>query len=551
MYSMIIVDDEPSTRLGLSECVDWSRYGIRVAGEADDGGRGWELFEALQPDIVVTDVKMPGMDGIELARRIASSGRKTHLIFVSGYDDVDYLKSALKTDAADYILKPIDLAELEDVIGKVVDRAEKDRTVQRQMQEMENKLLMSIPLLREKFWTRLIRGTERSANELSKQMSFLGLDFPIGGDCCAVIIRIDDQAVVLKDMPERDIELCSFAVQNICLELLGPGLAGCVLEYNRGEFVAVVSLRSEEDRDTLYALLKTVKKQLCAFLGRFAEISLTIGLGEVVSPLTELHESYRMASEAASLKLFLGKNHIITVDQLGNGGSPGHRRLSELAAQTGPVLKAGDADKVSQYAGELFAELSRCRSVRLKSCQTICLETLLSASKLLIDLNLQDEALEREERELRATLFELETLQDMQARIEAYLLRACRLVARMKLQKSSRLIETVKRLIHERYSTNLTIKEIAAEVYLTSTYICLLFKQETGETINEYLTRVRMEKAKELLEIAGTKLYDICFAIGYAEPGYFSKQFKKYCGLSPSEYRERALASLRSGLDGR
>jgi len=543
MYKLVIVDDEESTRSGLVECFDWERFGIRVVGEADDGIKGWELIERLQPDIVITDVKMPGMDGIALADRIVRRGKPVKLIFVSGYDDVDLLKSAMKMDAADYILKPIDLAELSSVIGKVVDRTEKERSLRQRMTEMESKLAQSIPLLREKFWTRLIRGAAGYGGELDRQKAFLGFSFPMDGEYCAAIIRLDDQATLFNRMQERDIELISFAVQNICQEIIDSALSGYVFEYNRGEFVSVIALRTEEDRDLLYAVLKEIKEKLCGFLQRFADISLTIGLGEVVSPLTELHDSYRSAGDAVDQKLFLGKNNIITVDRLGNGNNPDHRHVSGLVERVTAILKTADKDRVSRYLQEIFDYLARSRNVNLKYCQMVCLEILIGASKFLIDVNLLNEVLEAEEKRLRDALFGLETLADMKDGVESYLHLVCSHIGCMQKQKSSRLITQVKELIHSRYATNLTIKDMAKEVYLTSTYMCLLFKQETGETINEYLTRLRMEKAKELLRNPDIRLYDICHAIGYAEPGYFSKQFKKYSGFTPSEYRDMVTSS--------
>lgn len=537
MYRLFLVDDEPGARKGLRNYFKWDRYGIEVVGEADDGDSAIELIQQVKPDIVLTDVKMPNMDGIQLAIKLREQFENIKIVFISGHDDVEYLKSALKVEAIDYILKPVNLKELEAVIEKVLNIIGSEERQKEVLNQMNIKLNQSMPLLRERFLISLIHDRITNLASVEKKMDFLGINLPTAGMLCVFVISVDDSAEVFDNITERDRQLTSFAIINTCQELIDMYTGGYAFENRPGEYVGILRLHPDDEEEKLFALANNIKDSLQEYL----QLSVTIGVGKKVDQLGKLTESYTMAYEAASQKLFLGKNQTITMDCLETGTDNVYRFDMEKGQKLILSLRAADEKNMMKILDEVFDGLLNSRNSSSMYCHNICLNLILLASNLSIELDIFPEDERFKEKTLMENLFRLETVEDMKRFVTVYFQQICALIYEKRSRKSRNVIEQIKEIIAKRFSENLTVNDIANEVFLTSTYVCLIFKQETGETINEYLTKVRMENAKLLLKDYSFKLYDICYAVGYEYPNYFSKQFKKYTGLSPSEYREKSM----------
>ena len=264
-------------------------------------------------------------------------------------------------------------------------------------------------------------------------------------------------------------------------------------------------------------------------------------MGFIVQGIENLSKSYSKAYENVSQRLFLGKNSIITVDSVETVEDFIYKFDIEKAQQLTNLLKSVDELKLRESIEEIFKQISKYKYANVKYCLNVSLQLVLTSSRVLMELQINNEEVGSEEDKIWEELFKLETLEDMKNTVTEYLIKLCRHISLKRNKKSRNVIEQIKKIINNRYKDNIGINEIAQEVYLTTTYLCMVFKQETGETVNDYLTKVRIEKARELLKDPQNKLYDICYEIGYSEPGYFSKIFKKHTGLTPSEYRENIL----------
>jgi two-component system response regulator YesN len=271
---------------------------------------------------------------------------------------------------------------------------------------------------------------------------------------------------------------------------------------------------------------------------RLIQTSMTVGVGSCVHHINDISYSYDIAMEAVKQKMFLGNNQIITVDDMEAERNNDLRRIHNKVDAIPSLLKTGTEEKVIEYLNALFDELTTYRSMSQHYCRVIAIQVVSGASHFLMEYEMGTRELEEQEQSLWEELFSFETIHDIKLALGDYLLQVCRTVGEKRTKKSHEAIERIKRIINDKYQENLTITEIANQVFFSSTYICLLFKQETGETINDYMTKFRMEKAKELLVNTEHKLHDISLMIGYVEPSYFSKQFKRLVGFSPSEYRE-------------
>lgn len=537
MIKLFIVDDEPNTREGLRYYFDWHKYDIEVVGEADDGSIALEPILRLLPDIVLTDIRMPEMDGLQLANKLRDAKSETKIIFVSGYEDINYLKTALKVKAVDYILKPVNLEELAAVIEKTIKAINEEKAEKRLIYEMNAKLIESMPTLREKFFMTLVRDGIDEEIDINEKIRFLELQLPNDANYCVIALSIDDKLTKFEYMTEKDKQIMCFSIINICEELINKSMSGYIFENRIGEYVCILKIKPSDPEDNLYTLISDIKESMLKYL----KISFTIGVGFIVHGLVNLSKSYSKAYENVSQRLFLGKNNIITVDSLETEEDFTYKFDIEKVQQLTNLLKSVDEIKLTKAIEEIFMQISKYKYANVKYCINVCLQLLLTSSRVLMELQINNEEIDIDENEVWEELFKLETLEDMKNSVTRYFVKLCKHISIKRNKKCRNVIEQIKKIIDNKYKENIGINDIAQEVYLTTTYLCMVFKQETGETVNDYLTKVRIEKARELLKEPKNKLYDICYEIGYSEPGYFSKIFKKHTGLTPSEYRENLL----------
>lgn len=533
MFKLVIADDEPSARYGIRDCIDWKQFNIDVVGEADDGTTALEIIEETKPDIVITDVKMSNMDGIKLAKLLREQNYNIKIIFISGYDDVDYIRSALKLDAIDYVLKPIDLEELENVISKVVTLIKEEKQKEKIMDQMEQKLLKSMPLLKEKFLIDLVLNDFEDISMLKEKLKFLNMNLSIEGKYCILIVNID-KTNSYKDRSEKDRQLTSFVVMNICQELINQYFKGYIVEKGQDNFLCIIELDEENATKNLYELATYIQFNLY----RCLQLDITIAMGNIVNHISLLSESHVIAERALSQKLYLGKNQIITDDDIEtNYGSEYYISLTK-EEKIATLLKVGNEEKLMDTLTDFFSKLYDTKNTNVKYFQVICLQLFHVALKVLIELELNIEEL-RNEQLMWETILKADTLKEMEKIILIHYKTVNDFIKEKNSNKNNSVIVKIKDIIQQKYYSNITVNEIADEIFLTSNYICKIFKQETGITINEYLTKIRIEKSKEMLEEPQNKLYDICYAVGYSDPSYFNKVFKKNTGLSPSQFRRK------------
>ena len=212
MYNIIIADDEKTVRMGLKEFFQFSGMQINVCAEADNGASAWELIVENEPDVVLTDIKMPIMDGLELTQKIVSQYPEIKIVFISGYDDRDFLKQALKFEVVDYIFKPIDYKELEMVIRKVLNIVDEKKIQKNKFLEMQEKIEKSMPILQEKFFMNIVRGGYKNKESLISQAEFLNIQIADNARYCIMIAEFDDMILVFDNISECDRQCYSYGI---------------------------------------------------------------------------------------------------------------------------------------------------------------------------------------------------------------------------------------------------------------------------------------------------------------------------------------------------
>ena len=537
MLKMIIADDELKTLEGISDCLNWSDYGIEIAGFARNGLQAAELVRECNPDILLTDIKMPKMDGIQLSMNIRAEFPDLKIIFITGHADLGYIKSAFKCDVIDYILKPVDPEELAAVVRKAAETCRLEKNAAKSRVSLENKIRQSMPLLQENFFRLLISGELANNGDILQRMEFLDVDLPVSGIYLVMLLDIDDYYLLARNYSIHDKQLLSFSTTNIAAEVINSHARGIAFEYNESEFLCIICFPAAVDDSLIETAIGSIAVELKNHLNNILQISVTVGIGEKVGQIGEIALSYQRARFAVQQKLLVGKNSIIYGDlakQESGSEMPLNARESESLYI---ALRLGSFARVSQAVNQIFEKFERMQNPDKPYIRMICLQLLSVANRVMTEFSAGAADEQLNIYHLVDNLLKLETLADLKSFILATCQTICDKISKMQHVSSKKAIDEIKAIIGRKYSEDISINSIAADVFLTPSYICLLFKQETGETINSYLTRYRIEKAKELISGKTVRLYEVSRLVGYNDPKHFSKLFKKYTGFNPSDYK--------------
>ncbi len=526
MYRILIVDDEPIVREGISSTIDWNAHGFELVGACKDGREGLQAFETLKPDVVITDICMPFVDGLELAAWIGEEHPNVRTILLTGHDEFDYAQEAVRLHVRDFLLKPITANELRSVLDDV--KRDLDGEVRRREEQshLEAQLAESVPLLRERFLNRLIRGHVLPA-DANRRRNVLEID--LSGNAYAV-------ALCDLDSPDGGDELSGIALTRIAADSAGNNAA--VFSTPDEESVLVVA---EDSFPECAARVLSCAEEVSRNVTREMARSVSIGIGKPVARLEEIERSYREAKSALERRFVLGSTRIITTDEARGSDEPaesaGRRAPRDRfvrSIRTGAALEARDALTTLVNS---FEARGVDRDACLVSMQRLLADTLSALEELGVDY--------RRVEHLGTNPFErlsaLKTLRQM----ESWFLETEKAI-RSTLEHrrddhSRRKAVAAEAYIREHFNeNNLSLSRVCSALSVSKSYLSPVFKAHTGVTFVEYLTKTRMDRACELLAHGNLRTYEVAEEVGFRDAHYFSVTFRKQTGVTPTEYRARA-----------
>jgi two-component system, response regulator YesN len=523
MYKVLLVDDEELDLEGMKRFIPWVDLGMEVVDGINNALSACEIIKNKDIDILVSDVNMPYMSGLELARIALEHKPNIRIIFVSGYQEFSYVQEALSLKAYSYVLKPMNDKELISSLLKVkrdLDDELKHREVEMAYHEM-------IPIVKSDFLIRLLEReeSEESLAKMSISYEFDQLKWPIR----VAVMELDNLSWRQAGSLTTQKELARTFMQRIHQAIAEMSkIPYCKLSSQR---VAIL-LEDSNYNAMIDAFMDSVQRQLTT--------SMTTGIGEPVYTLDQLQLSYRQAVEAVEGKMFLGKGSVIKYEDVST--EPGMLDAKMLDERMNTLLKAMEEYELVQICDELetlFGSIQNLRSrftVHNMSNYIIWkLEQYLSSrNEDLFDL------LGMEIHHLDI-LMQFETVSDIRSWFIQHIFEISERLYEKSNSRDSKFIRSVIQTMKERMSENITIKDIAQHFSFSPSHIGFLIKERSGNTFNELLVQLRMEKACELLKEPGLKIYEVADQVGYRYLPYFSRQFKEKFAMTPMEYRKREL----------
>ncbi|TVY01428.1 response regulator transcription factor [Cohnella terricola] len=502
MYNVMIVDDEPFIAEGLIDSVDWSGYGLEVVGSAENGKAALELLRRIAVDILITDISMPVMNGLELIRQAREILPHLKVIILSGFNEFDYLKEGMKLGIENYLLKPVNFQELRSTLSSTVDKL---NTVKPERVFGDDE----IGILRDNIMLRWLTG-RISPQEFSDRLSMLGIELTKPYAAVA-IVRSDG---------ERD----GYAETE---RMLAGEESAIVFRDAEDDAVIVFGMNDpDSDRGDAERRLRELAEKETIRSG-----GIRIALGPA-KPVAEAAVSYERARRAQQFFLVAPELSFIDFDRLPVASGTGLPEGSLTWASYAKDLVAKDnAELLRRIAGD-FAAIRASENadpVRVKG----------AAVELIIRIKMETDKLNRPEAsEAYRNALERVMNADSLERIEIAVKDAAAFASSSFAgEDMSPVIKQVLRHIEEHYAESLTLKSMGQQFHIHPNYLGQLFHKQTGETFADYINKYRIEKAKKLLLESSLKVNEIARQVGYWEIGYFYKQFKKHVGIVPGEYK--------------
>jgi len=520
LYKVIIADDENKVRQAIRMMVDWDRLGLS-GEEAANGNALLELAACVRPQIVVTDLRMPGLSGAELLQALRDLDEYLQVIVISGYDDYTYMKQAIVTRTVDYLLKPISKAQLNEALSKAILEFEKRQRVR--VRDESAKLV-----LRDKILARVVEGQTFNHDEFH----YLTDTLPGQAAYTVAVIHIANYSRISKRFAD-DQSLMAFALSNLIAETVKP--LGTVFEQNGKQREWVVLIHKGAPADDEKRLLGEVIRRLHEYL----RVQAYIGVGGAYTSEEAISASYREAKLALEQSQFNTSHAIADYRELNLSESKTGEGDRQKFTLLGEAVERGQLTYIREFIEKWHEAHEGVLIVNLGHIQS-------SAKRIWSELErLTDHAAETDkEALLKLAMQTREALREelqpdaIRDTLLAYVEQAGNLlVDRTQLEADYSVIYEIRTFIGERLHEKITLQDLADKFYLSKESISRSYKKIFGINLFDHVLQLKIDRAKLMLNDARIKVREISDELGFTDESHFSKTFKKYTGFSPRAYR--------------
>lgn len=535
---VFLVEDEMVIQRGIKNSIDWEKEGYIFCGEASDGELAYPMIIKEKPDILITDIRMPFMDGLELCKLVKKELPNIKILILRGYDEFDYAKEAIRLGVTEYLLKPISSGKLLEALNGVsesIRREKEDKDlVRKYMEEMRENTEHE----KQKFFEQMIAGNLSMADALETGKKYeMNLS---AGMYNLLLFRF-----TLGEENRKSGELLGEA--EYAIEKLTERLE-YVFEFQRGvEGWAFLLMADNEEQ--MSERVKELSKDLEEIMKNYSTIAYFGGIGQPVARLRELEESFREAERALAARFTMELNRIISVedirmaqnvDTLDDIEITSFGEIEKTRTMLEKFLNNGAEDEIDEFVDVYINELpeENLKSVLMR--QYIIMDAYIVMMSFCEKIEGIEGEMQAQSEELKNSMKTSQTLEEIKNYIRMLLKKIIGVRDTISGRRYSDIIEIAKDQIRKTYmSDEISLNTIAAEVGMSPSYFSSIFSKEMGKTFVEYLTEIRMDRAKELLMCSSMKTSEIGYEVGYKDPHYFSYIFKKTQNCTPKEFRAR------------
>ncbi|HEX2926580.1 MAG TPA: response regulator [Ruminiclostridium sp.] len=531
MIKTILVDDEFLVRVRLKSCVDWNELGYEIAGEAANGEEALLLVEEVRPGLAIVDINMPLVSGLDFAGVVRTRYPDTKVVILTGYSSFDYARAALQAGVINYLLKPVIKDELKKILCDLREQIEQETQLKESIENLKINSRERITLLKQKYIMSLLDGSIQNFSE--EELEKLKIFCPkLKNEELVVIVAAID-GLLSGGIPEGDGDLWVFAVCNIFNEIFENENCCFEVTYNQNNQIILIvnTVGDNGEKISFLSLCDTVRKLVQEFL----KFTITIGTGKVYGELEKIPSSYKEAQNALKNRLILGNNRIIEYEEIeirkGSAVEALNFRQDMLIN-----LRLGNSAVIIGELHKIF-DTFVVRELPLDDLYMVLSELLLTITTFSRENSINIWDMADESINISDLIDSKESIKEIESFFIGIFNKLIKSYSNSRYMGHVRIVDKVKAYIDENYSnSSLGLDNIASNMSINASHLSSIFKKESGVSVTEYLTECRMKHAKELIDAGNKKLFEIAELVGFNDPYYFSKCFKKYTGVSASKY---------------
>ena len=535
MYKVLIIDDESIIRKGIKNIVNWKQLDCEVCADASDGIEGIELIKKYLPEIIITDIRMPGMDGLSMIKQVKGIVPYSKIIILTGYRDFDYVQEAIKFGAFDFLLKPSKIEELTAVLTRAVNEINDQKIRHMEIDRFKVLFEQSIPILREKLLYDIIYGLNTSEYEITEKMKLFSISVKN-----FVLVVMENDYDEKSNSSQYDKHLYQFGIVNSFEEIFAEKYEVLSIMLNSSRVGFII-----QKPDRIPLDIEEVSEK-CSYLQEVINngfgFTVTIAVSSGGVSAMELPEKLKECLGSLEYKSYMGTNSIIQYSDLNSFFRyEDYSTLDKYQKQLLESIKSGNEGLV-KVTTQNIARYVTTNKININYMKNFYYTTLSSINNIRISVSAVEVDKRHEEGRDIASLLKLieksESAEELNSLLEDVAVRIAEKVNNFNNKSIKLILRKAIDYIQEHYSEQVTLNEVAENIYVSTFYISRMFKKELGKSFVDYLNDVRIEKSKELLKDIKYKTYEVAEIVGISDPHYFSKLFKKYSGMTPSEYRE-------------
>lgn len=526
-YKVVLVDDEEDVRISIERKLDWNSLGFELVGSVNNGEEALELTEQMHVDVVMTDIKMPYMDGLTLCAKLKENYKNTKVVLYSGFDDFEFAREAVHLEAEEYLLKPIGAKDLENVFRKIKENLDKEFDERRNLKTLNDYYQKSLPMMREHVLAGMLEGkiTETQAEAFIQSYA---MGFSSSYYCVAILVG----NASIGDNEFETGQMMMFSLKNLTEDYLKDSIQGYTFMY-LGCVVVIAQLQEKKQiHDFVYHM-----DQVCKIGTHMLKMKVNAGIGHSYSQLSQIALSYEEAKTAVDYRIFEESGQTIYINDVEPKTKGTILQESQGISRIIHEIKFGTEKELCASVADYIQELKAYKAT-VQMYQLIFMEMLTELLKLLRSYQLDMIEVFGKTFDPYQGVTKIRSLDDFSIILEEKCLLIQTLLRKKRMNSTNVMTEKAKSYIEEHYmQSDLSVEDLCKHLNISATYFSVMFKKETGMSFVSYLTNVRLEHAVELLNTTADKSYMIAEKVGYTEPNYFSYVFKKKYGVSPSKYR--------------
>lgn len=533
MYKILLVDDEILVRDAIRENIDWGKLDCELIGDCENGKQAVEFVKTHEVDIVLTDILMPYMDGMELSHFLHDNYPDILIVIFSGFGEFEYAKKAIQYNVSEYMLKPVTAMELTKVIENMKEKLDSRKMEQRKMEsltQVSQDYHKNANVIRSKALDCLVKCT-RDVQVSLDELERMGITFQAASYRVAVFDIDTYSEMYQMDMDkQQESALMAFVLFNVGDEIVVRENAGVVYqEGNNRVCIIFAGNRTKEFSESIHRICHEIQKKVKEVIG----LETSIGIGSWVRSPYELIYSYRLAAKAIDYRYLLGGNLLFDMEEKKTDNSIFLMKDLETLTE---AIKSGDRRLMEKTLGQIETEIKSALVEKSYAC--IYLQQVIRAiGNTCQSLSEEPEKIIAQREALLKAVTEQRMFSQAAALVEKYAQEVFDALQELNSSSGQRQGMLAMDYIQKNYMDPcLSLNSICSYLNISTSYFSTIFKEMTGETFIEVLTRVRMEKAKELLENTTMKNYEIAEKVGFSDPHYFGISFKKITGKTPTEY---------------